>query len=359
MRKAYFFVPVICGLLLAACDDDDETEPNPTLTIAVGDPITLVQGQTGSTTITVTRGGGYDDEVDLSVSNLPVGVTAAFEPAQIPAGSGQGTSTLTLTADATTVPGTAQFVVEAEATTRAGLVANATGSVTVNEAPGFSLALDPTTLEIAAGGEVTSDVAITRTGGFAEAVTLTVANLPTGVTATFDNAAPTGDAAVLTLTADETVTPGPATTITVTGTGTPGTATADIALTVTEPPAGFSIALDPAALSIAAGATGTSTVNVTRTGGFIGAVALTATGAPDGVTIAFDPASADASSTATVTVASTVAAGNYPITIAGNAEGQTEKTATLTLTVTAPSGSPPLANLSVNTTSRRGVSSKQ
>jgi uncharacterized membrane protein len=335
MRKAYLSFSLLGGLLLASCGDD-ETEPTPTLAITVGEAVTIVQGQSSSTIITVTRGGGYDDEVDLTVSNLPTGVTASLAPQQIPAGSGAGTSTLTLTADATATPGTAQFTIQAEATTRAGLVANTTGSVTVNEAPGFSLAVDPATLELAAGGTATSNVAITRTGGFADVVNLTVENLPAGVTAAFDNAAPTGDAAVLTLTADATAAAGTST-ITVSGAGTPGTETADIALTVTAAASGFTLALDPAALTVAAGASGTSTVNLTRTGTFTGPVALTATGAPDGVTVAFDPASADgATSTATVTVASTVAAGDIPIVIHGNADGQTEQTSTLTLTVGAP-----------------------
>jgi uncharacterized membrane protein len=335
MRKAYIFVPLLGGLLLASCGDD-ETEPNPTLAITVGEAVTIVQGQSSSTTITVTRGGGYDDEVDLTVSNLPTGVTATLDPQQIPAGSGAGTSTLTLTADATATTGTAQFTIQAAATTRAGLVANTTGSVTVNEAPGFSLAVDPATLELAAGGTATSNVAITRTGGFADAVNLTVENLPTGVTAAFDNAAPTGDAAVLTLTADAAAAAGTST-ITVSGAGTPGTKTADIALTITAVSNDFTLALDPAALTVAAGSNGTSTVNITRTGAFTGAVALTATGAPDGVTVAFDPASADAAtSTATVTVASTVAVGDIPIVVHGNAAGQAEQTATLTLTVAAP-----------------------
>ena len=167
MRKAYLYVPLLGGLLLAACDDDTN-EPNPTSSIAVGGAITLVQGQSDSTTITVTRGGGYDDEVDLTVSNLPAGVTAVLNPVQIPAGAGPGTSVLTLTADATAVPGTAQFNIEAEATDRAGLVANATASVTVNEAPDFALAVDPDTVSVAAGGTGTSTVTITRSGGFAE-----------------------------------------------------------------------------------------------------------------------------------------------------------------------------------------------
>ena len=52
MRKAYIFFPLLGGLLLAACDDD-ETEPTPTLSMTVGEALTLVQGQSASTIITI------------------------------------------------------------------------------------------------------------------------------------------------------------------------------------------------------------------------------------------------------------------------------------------------------------------
>ena len=335
MRKAYIYFPLLGGLLLAGCDDD-EIEPNPTLSIAVGGAITLVQGQSDSTTITVTRGGGYDDEVDLTVSNLPAGVTAVLNPVQIPAGSGAGTSTLTLTADATATPGTAQFTIEAEATDRAGLVANTTGSVTVNEAPDFTLAVDPDTVSVEVGGAGTSTVTITRTGGFAEAVNLVVDSLPAGVTASFDNAAPTGDTAVVTFTADSTATADDTTTVHVTGTGTPGSQTADIVLVITAPaPAdGFSISLEPDSLTIATGGgTDTTTVHVTRTGAFAGPVNLSVVNLPTGVTAVFDSAAATDSASLAVTVDSTFAAGNLGLTIRASAAGFPDADATLVLTV--------------------------
>ena len=336
MRKAYIYVPLLSGLLLAACDDDT-TEPNPTLAITVGDAVTLVQGQSGTTTITVTRGGGYSDAVDLTVSNLPVGVTAALDPQQIPAGSGVGTSTLTLTADATATPGTAQFNIEAEATTRAGLVANATSSVTVNEPAGFALAVDPDTVSIGSGSTGTSNVTITRSGGFAEAVNLTVDSLPTGVTASFDNAAPTGDAAVVTFTVDSTVT-ADTTTVHVKGTGTPGSQTADIVLVLTGPgPApGFSISLAPDSLTIGNGASDTTRITVNKTGTFAGPVNLSVVTLPAGVTAAFAPAATSDTSVLTLSVDSTAVAGAVALTVRASADGFPDADTTLTLTVGTP-----------------------
>ena len=94
----------------------------------------------------------------------------------------------------------------------------------------------------------------------------------------------------------------------------------------------------PSALTIAPGASGTTTVTLTRTN-FTGAVTLSLSGAPGGVTGAFSPAApTGTSSTLTVTVGSLVAAGTYPLTINGTSTAGPRSTK-LTLTVgTAGSG---------------------
>ncbi len=98
---------------------------------------------------------------------------------------------------------------------------------------------------------------------------------------------------------------------------------------------GFSLSASPAAVSVAVGSTGTSTITSSVTGGFDSAVALTASGLPTGVTVGFSPASLTGagSSTLTFTVASTTAAGTYPVTVTGTS-GSTVETTTVTLTVT-------------------------
>lgn len=99
----------------------------------------------------------------------------------------------------------------------------------------------------------------------------------------------------------------------------------------------FTLSASPSALSVAAGSSGSSTITSSVSGGFDSAVALTAAGAPSGVTVGFSPSSIAApgsgNSTATFTVASTVAAGTYSITITGNGGGVTQTT-TVSLTVT-------------------------
>lgn len=108
----------------------------------------------------------------------------------------------------------------------------------------------------------------------------------------------------------------------------------------TNPPAvgGFSVALSSTTLSMAQGASGSVTANITRTGSFTGTVDLSTENVPSGLTATFNPASITSSTTSTtltVSATASVAAGNYSFTIRGKATGQSDQTATVTVTVTA------------------------
>jgi kumamolisin len=97
----------------------------------------------------------------------------------------------------------------------------------------------------------------------------------------------------------------------------------------------FSLSASPTSLSVATGSSGSSTITSTVSNGFDSAVTLSASGMPSGVTVSFSPSSitGTGSSAASFTVASTVAAGTYSITITGTS-GSTKSTATVSLTVT-------------------------
>ena len=174
----------------------------------------------------ITRTGGFAGSVSLTASGLPNGVTAAFDPTDAAGAS----ATLTLTASATAAIGAATVTIKG--TSQGQTDQTTTLALTVNIPGGFSLTVDPKVLTIQPGTNGTATVTITRTDGFAGAVTLSATGLPNGVTATFDPAAPTTDQSTLTLTASATAATGSASVV-IHGNGTGlGEHTTTITLTV-------------------------------------------------------------------------------------------------------------------------------
>src|SRR3989475_709079 len=285
--------------------------------------VTIVQGATGNTSVTITRT-NFTAAVTLSLGNAPTGVTGSFDPVA-PTGT---SSALTVSVGAAVAPGIYNLTV------------NGTGSagdrstpltLTVSAAPNYSLSLAPTALTIVQGATGTSVVTITRSN-FTGAGTLSLGNAPTGVTGSFDPAAPTGTSSTLTVSVGATVTPGDYN-LTVNGTGTAGNRSTPLTLTVSAAP-NYSLSLAPAALTIVQGATGTSTVTITRTN-FTGAVTLSLGNAPAGVAGSFNPATpTGTNSTVTVTVGAAVTPGVYNLTVDGTGTPGNRSTP-LTLTVSA------------------------
>lgn len=114
---------------------------------------------------------------------------------------------------------------------------------------------------------------------------------------------------------------------------------------------GFSLSASPSSVSVAQGNSGSTQITMATTGGFGSQVTLSVSGAPSGVTTGFsaNPISGNGSSSQlTFTVASTVAAGTYSITVTGTPSSGTPESTTVTLTVTAP---PPVFSLSAASSS--------
>jgi pseudomonalisin len=66
--------------------------------------LSIVQGSSGTSSITTTVSGGFNNAVSLSASGAPAGTSVSFSPASI-AAPGSGSSTMTITVGATTVAG--------------------------------------------------------------------------------------------------------------------------------------------------------------------------------------------------------------------------------------------------------------
>jgi hypothetical protein len=333
---------------LAACSggDDNGTQPTPAMSIALSASTLSVQaGSNGTVNLTLTRTGGFTGDVAVTFDGLPTGVTAAAAPATI--GAAATSSVITLTAAANATPATTNVTVKAAGTGVTTQTATLALTVTAAPAQGFSIAAGSPTISVAQGANNSAQIiTVTRTGGFTGAVTFAAEGLPTGVTAAFNPASTTGPTSTLTLTAAANATVGNAT-VTVRGTATGQTdKTTTFTLTVTAASAGtYTLAVTPATLSVQQGANGTANIALTRTGGFAGSVALTVEGLPNGVAGTFNPANTTAdASVLTLAVGAAVPAGNTTVTVRGTAAGQTDKTATFTLTVSAaPAGNYTLA----------------
>src|SRR5207249_868966 len=316
---------LVAGLVVVTgCGKDGGTGPAADYTLSLAPAaLTIVQGATGNTTVTITRT-NFTDAVTLSLGGAPTGVTGSFNPAAPTATS----ATLTVSVEATVVPGVYNLTVNGS-----GSPGNRSTplTLTVSAAPDYSLSLAPAALTIAQGASGTTTVTITRTN-FTGAVTLSLGGAPTGLTGAFDPAAPTGNTSTLTVSVGAAVAPG-VYNLTVDGTGAPGNRSTPLALTVSAAP-DYTLSLTPAALTIAQGATGTTTLTITRTN-FAGAVTLSLGNAPAGVTGSFNPAApTGTSSTLTVSVGSAVAPGAYNLTVDGTGAPGNRSTP-LALTVSA------------------------
>jgi subtilase family serine protease len=140
--------------------------------------VTVQQGSTATSTITVTDSGGFSGSVTLAASGLPSGVTAGFSPNPT-----STTSTLTFTASGTAATGTSTVTISG---TSGSLTGQTTISLTVTQAAGQPVVtLSPTSLTFAK----------TVVGATTAAKTITLSNTGTG-TLNITSITPSGDFAI-------------------------------------------------------------------------------------------------------------------------------------------------------------------
>jgi hypothetical protein len=226
-------------MALAACGSSKSptgtTQPPATIGVSSGAPtLTVAQGAAGTAALTVSRT-SYTGEVTLTAEGLPTGVTATFTPATVAADS--TTSSLALAVSATAAAGTSTIIVRARGTGVTDVTTSVALTITATATGTLSLALTPAASTIVAGQTAVSTLAITRGGGFAGGVNLTLSGAPTGLTFAFSTSNPvTANSVTLTLSAATSVVPGPYT-LTVRGNATGLTeATTTYVLTVNAVP---------------------------------------------------------------------------------------------------------------------------
>ena len=168
-------------------DNVGVTDPNPpTRTVTVQPDFsfsaspstsTVVQGGGTTYTATVTGGSGFSGTVSLSVSGLPAGASASFNPASI---SSSGSSTLSVSSASNTPPGSYPLTVTATSGTLVHSVA-----VTLVVSADFSVSVSPSSATVARNSSVNYTVIVTSGSGFNGTVNLSVTGLPRRTNSSF------------------------------------------------------------------------------------------------------------------------------------------------------------------------------
>jgi len=152
------------------------TPPGFELSASPLSPASVTAGNSATSTLTVSPTFGFNSSVTLSCSGLPSGATCSFNPPTIVSSS--GSSVLTVSTTASTVPGTYPVKVQGIASSIANSVAV---PLVVQAPPDFGLSPSPgspTSQTISAGQTASFSLGATPTGGFTGAVSLICAITP-------------------------------------------------------------------------------------------------------------------------------------------------------------------------------------
>ncbi len=144
--------------------------------------ITLIQGETGSTSVNVQSFANFDSAVSLSVTGIPSGVSYSFSMSSItPPKNGSISSTLTISTLTTATPGTYGLTITG---TSGHLTSSQTMTLEIRHIPDFSISADPTSQTIKrppfgiAGESTAYNITIVPLYDFQDYVTLNVSGLP-------------------------------------------------------------------------------------------------------------------------------------------------------------------------------------
>jgi hypothetical protein len=161
--------------------------PTPNFSLSASpSSLTVKQGTSGSSTITVTPSGGFTGAVTLSNSALPSGVTATYGTNPT-----TGTSVVTFTASSTATVGTTAVTITGTSgtLTHTTTVTLTTSSATQQD---FTISVSPASLNVTRGNTGNYTVTIGAVNGFSGTVNLSVTGLGSRVTATFSPTSVTG-----------------------------------------------------------------------------------------------------------------------------------------------------------------------
>ena len=175
---------------------------------------TVTAGAGTSYTASVTAAGGFTGVVNFTVSGLPSGASASFNPGSV---TGSGSSTMSVSTSTTTPAGTYTLTITGTSgtlshSTTVKLVVNPVGGT-----PDFTISVSPTSRTVSRGSSGSYTVTIGAVNSFTGTVSLSVSGLGSRVTGTFSPTSVTGSGtSTLTVQASRNASRG-ARTITITG----------------------------------------------------------------------------------------------------------------------------------------------
>jgi hypothetical protein len=147
---------------------------------------TVTPGSSANYTVNVTSTGGFSSQIGFTISGLPTGATASFNPTSV---TGSGSSTLTVNTTSSTSLGTYPLTIAA---TSGNLVHTASVNLVVSAAPDFTLSATPSSLSVARKSSGTYTVSMSALNGFSGSVSLSVSGVPSRTSFSFNPSSITG-----------------------------------------------------------------------------------------------------------------------------------------------------------------------
>ncbi|HEY2113635.1 MAG TPA: hypothetical protein VGJ51_00985 [Candidatus Angelobacter sp.] len=298
--------------------------PTPNFSIAATPASqTVTAGAGTSYTTTVAASGGFTGVVGFTISGLPTGASASFNPTSV---TGSGSSTLSVSTSTTTPAGTYTLTV----TGTDGVLTHTASATLVVTTPDFSLTATPSVQTIVSGDTAHYTATVGALNGYTGTVTFSVSGLPAGASPVFTPGSVTSSGSSALAIATTIGTPNGSYPLVISATDGVLTHSANVTLVVTD----FGISATPSTQTIVQGNSASYSVALTVNSGFLGTVNFSVTGLPASSSAAFNPASLSASGTTTLTVTTSgnTPAGTYSLTIAAN-DGSITRTASVALLV--------------------------
>jgi kumamolisin len=165
---------------LIAALTSTSTSPGFSLSASPGS-VSVLQGSSGTSTITTTVSGGFDSAIALSATGQPSGVTVSFNPTSI---TGAGTSTIMMAVGSSVTTGTYTITVSG---TSGSTTHTTTVSLTVTSTASgaFTISVSPSSGYLDQGQSGYAVITTTVSGGFNSAIALSATGQPSGVTVSF------------------------------------------------------------------------------------------------------------------------------------------------------------------------------